>query len=259
MAGKPKSFRALIQSGAVLPFAHRGAGLLAPENTFAAFRHAVDLGYPIIETDIQASRDGTLYAFHDASLGRLTGENHTVAQLSDADLAGLRIKDKHPIPKLADLFEAFPETYFNLDAKTWPSVGPLADLIQKMQAQPRVNIGSFSHARIKAVLSQLGPETSHSLGTSASVGFYFAALAGVRQSFSAQCVQFPVLYKGVRLVNQRNIAFAHRMGLKVHVWTVNDADEMHRLLDMGVDGVMTDDCELLKSVMVARDLWRENY
>lgn len=259
MADKPLSFRALIRSGVVLPFAHRGAGVLAPENTFAAFRHAVDLGFPIIETDIQSSRDGTLYAFHDASLKRLTGTDRTIAQLSDADITDLRIDDQHPIPKLADLFEAFPETYFNLDAKTWQAVGPMADLIQKADARHRVNIGSFSEARIKAVLNRLGPDTSHSMGTSASVRFYFAAMSGLAQNFTAQCVQFPVVYKGVRLINQRNIAFAHRLGLKVHVWTVNDADEMHRLLDLGVDGLMTDDCALLKSVMASRNLWQSDY
>ena len=255
MADSPISFRDILATSKVVPFAHRGAGLLAPENTLAAFKHAIALGYPVIETDIQASRDGTLYAFHDADLIRLTGENLTIGALKDVDIDRIMVQGSHPIPKLADVFEAFPDTCFNLDAKTWPAVVPMSVLIQKMNASRRVCIGSFSEARIKAVLSHLGPDTSHSLGTAGAIRFFFAALAGLRQTFTASCVQFPVRYKGVTMINARNLEFAHRTGLKVHVWTVNDAPTMTSLLDLGVDGLMTDDCALLRSVLEQRGIW----
>lgn len=255
MADSLISFQDILATSKVVPFAHRGAGLLAPENTFAAFEHAVALGYPVIETDIQASLDGTLYAFHDDDLKRLTGESLTIGGLRDVDIDRIKVQGRHQIPKLADMFEAFPDTCFNLDAKTWAAVEPMSVMIRHMNANSRVCIGSFSEARIKAVLALLGPKTSHSLGTAGAVRFFFAALAGLQQSFSANCVQFPVRYKGVTLINARNVAFAHQLGLKVHVWTVNDEATMNSLLDLGVDGLMTDDCALLRLVLEERGVW----
>jgi glycerophosphoryl diester phosphodiesterase len=255
MARSTLTFNDLLNAVPLVPFAHRGAGLLAPENTMAAFEHAVALGYPVIETDIQASRDGTLYVYHDKNLVRLTGTNAQIANLSDADIASIQVAGAHPLPKLADVLEAFPETLFNLDAKTWPATQPMAELIRKAGAEDRVCIGSFSEARIRKVVGQIGAGTCHSLGTGGAVRFYFAAQLGLPQRFSAACVQFPVTYKGVTLVNRRTVDYAHRQGLKVHVWTVNDTDEMERLLDLGVDGLMTDDCAAMRDVLEARGLW----
>lgn len=255
MAGAGPTFRDMLNRRAILPFAHRGAGLLAPENTRAAFAQAVALGYPVIETDIQASADGSLYVFHDRSLQRLTGEDRTIDSLSDRDIRALRVNGDHAIPKLADMLEEFPETCFNLDAKTWPCVAPMAELIRRTGSRDRLCIGSFSEARIKAVLAELGGDICHSLGTAAAVRFYFGSLARIPLRFTADCLQFPVVYKGVTLVNRRTVDYAHRLGLKLHVWTVNDSREMHRLIDLGVDGLMTDDCHLMKGVLSDRGLW----
>lgn len=236
-------------------FAHRGASLLAPENTEAAFREAVNLGYHLIETDIQASADGTLFVFHDDTLERMTGEKRPLGQLYDQEISELRIKGTHPIPKLLDMMEAFPEALFNIDVKTWPTAAPLAEFLQQRDFRERVCIGSFSDGRTSAVTSVLGRDTCHSLGTRNSVRWYLGALFGIPQKFSAQCAQLPLKHKGVPLIMERTIAYAHRNNLKLHIWTVNDAPTMHRLIDLGVDGIMSDDCVLLKTVLTERGLW----
>jgi glycerophosphoryl diester phosphodiesterase len=251
------SFRDLMQSGRIMPFAHRGAGLLAPENTMAAFRAAVDLGFRAIETDVQLSKDGVLFLHHDTSLKRLTGEDRLLEDLTAADLDALTIEGAHAIPRLADAVEAFPEAVFNLDAKTWRSVAPMAEFIRTNALVDRVCIGSFSDARIDGVLSGIGARTCHSIGTRNSVRFFFGYLSGLPLSFTADCVQLPVAYGGAPLVTARSVAYAHRRGLKLHVWTVNDRAEMHRLIDFGVDGLMSDDCALLKEVLIERGHWRD--
>jgi len=249
------TFRQALACGRTLPFAHRGAGRVGPENTEAAFRGAVDLGFEIVETDIQASRDGTPYIFHDKSLARLTGDARKLEALSDHEIAAIRVKGDHAVPRLADMFEAFPDTLFNLDAKTWAVTRPLAELILKMNARPRVCIGSFSDARIRAVLDILGPQTCHSVGTMNAVRFFVGGLGGINQTFTADCIQFPTHKFRVPLVTRRAVDYAHRLGMKVHVWTINDPEGMQALLDLGVDGIMTDECALLKQVMTARGHW----
>ena len=249
------AFEEVLNSGRVLPFAHRGAGRLAPENTMRAFAGAVEMGFPCLETDIQVSRDGVPFAFHDDDLKRLTGEGRRIIDLSAADIASLRVGGDHAIPRLADLLEAFPETLFNLDAKTDATPAPLAAQINRHGAARRVCIGAFSDARIRATLKHLPPGTCHSIGTGQAVRFLLGARTGLPLRFSARCAQLPRRWHGVTLVSRRVLAYARRRGLRLHVWTINEASEMHALLDLGVDGIMTDDCALLRRVMQERGLW----
>lgn len=249
------SFKELLARNQVLAFAHRGAGRLAPENTQEAFRHAVDLGFRVIETDIQASRDGTAFVYHDATLERLTGDERRIQDLSDREITRLRIEQDHEIPKLADVLESFPQTLFNLDAKTWEATEPMVSVIRKIGAVDRVCIGSFSDARIRAVTGPLGADTCHSMGTASAIRLYLSSFTGLARKPSAQCVQFPMQHYGVSLTTKRMLNHVRRLGLKLHIWTINDAKTMHQLLDLGVDGIMTDDCVLLKSVMQERGVW----
>ncbi|NOX73185.1 MAG: glycerophosphodiester phosphodiesterase [Alphaproteobacteria bacterium] len=250
------SFREALSRPGILAFAHRGAGDVAPENTMAAFQGAVDMGFPVLETDIQASRDGTLYTFHDEDLQRLTGEPRSIGDLTDGEIAALRIKGKHQIPHLADVFEAFPDTLFNLDAKTDITAKPLAGLIKHMDRRDQVCIGSFSDRRINTVLRGLGSDTCHGLGLHKGAAFYLSARLHLALRFRAQCVQLPMQYHGINIVTPQSIAHAHRVGLKLHVWTVNDAKTMRHLIALGVDGIMTDNCALLKLELKNADLWR---
>lgn len=251
----PVTFRDLLHGGGVLPFAHRGAGLVAPENTMAAFQAAVDLGFLALETDVQISKDGVLFVHHDNSLKRLTGEDRRFETLTSGEIDQLRIRGGHAIPRLADVFEAFPDAVFNLDAKSWAATDGMAALIRSHGIAQRVCIGAFSDGRIRRVMSQLDRGALQSIGTARTIRFALGVVSGIGQRLGADCVQLPVARYGVTLVTAKSIAYAHRLGLKVHVWTVNDGDEMHRLIDLGVDGLMSDDCALLKSVLISRGCW----
>lgn len=248
-------FREALNSGKVLAFAHRGAGRVAPENTLAAFAAAADLGYDLLETDIQVSRDGTPFVFHDRDLHRLTGDRRRIGTLSDADIDSIRIRTDHAIPRLDDLLESFPDALFNLDAKTDATPAPMAAVIIRHRAARRVCIGSFSDARIRATLKHLPEGTCHSIGTAQTIRFFLGYVSGLPLAIGADCAQLPLSWYGAPLVNARALAFARKRGLRLHVWTVNDAAEMHRLLALGVDGIMTDDCALLRRVMAERGLW----
>ncbi len=249
------SFADLLDGCAVLPFAHRGASLVAPENTMAAFAAAVSLGFNIIETDIQVSQSGTPYVFHDDSTLRMTGQAHPIADLSDAKIAQLRISGKHAIPTLAAVFEEFPDICFNLDAKSDTAPDAMARVIRRANAQARVCIGSFSDRRIARIKALLGGDICYGLGMASAARFFLASRSGICQKFSARCVQLPISYRGVQIVSARTIQYAHKVGLKLHVWTVNDAAAMTDLLALGCDGIMTDDCARLKTVMQEYGAW----
>ena len=238
----------------VLAFAHRGGDRVAPENTMAAFENAVAQGYRYIETDVHASKDGEVYAFHDDNLARMVGEEVAISTLTAKEVDALRLAGGHHIPRMAELFESFPEARFNIDAKAWPVVDPLVALLNKTGTQARCCIGSFSDKRIKAVLKGAG-DMCHSVGPFGAARFRFAAWAQAPLSYSAGCLQFPVAQYGIDMVTRASVAYAHKRGLQVHAWTINDESTMHDLLDLGVDGLMTDDCALLKRVLESRNLW----
>ena len=252
MRAKAK-FSYLAHDG-VLAFAHRGGDRVAPENTMAAFQDAVGQGYRYLETDVHASKDGVVYAFHDDNLARMVGEDVAISTLTAAEIDRLRVHGAHHIPTMAELFETFPEARFNIDAKAWPVVEPLIGLINKTETQERICIGSFSDARIKAVVRGVG-DVCHSVGPLGGARFRFAAWGRLPLSYSAGALQFPVSEYGIPMVTKASIAYAHQRGLQVHVWTINDESTMHMLLDLGVDGLMTDDCALLKRVLQSRNLW----
>ncbi|MDA8544629.1 glycerophosphodiester phosphodiesterase [Alphaproteobacteria bacterium] len=251
---RPSAKYKYLDHQGVLAFAHRGGDRVALENTMAAFQNAVGQGYRYLETDVHASKDGVVYAFHDDDLNRMVGEDMAISTLTAAEIDGLQMHGEHHIPTMAELFETFPEARFNIDAKAWPVVEPLIALINKTQTHERICIGSFSDARIKAVRRGVG-DVCHSVGPMGAARFRLGACGRLRLSYSAGAVQFPVSEFGVPMVTPASVAYAHRRGLQVHVWTINDESTMHRLLDMGVDGVMTDDCALLKKVLLARNLW----
>ena len=250
---KKSSYEFLRHDG-VLAFAHRGGDRVAPENTMAAFADAVAQGYRYLETDVHASKDGVVYAFHDNDLTRMVGDNVAISALTAKQIDALQLAGGHGIPRMSDLFEAFPEARFNIDAKDWPVVAPLADLINQTKTHQRVCIGSFSDKRIAEVLRLTG-DICHSVGPRGAARFMLGAKTRLPFRFSAGCLQFPVRQAGIDMVTRATVSYAHKRGLQVHVWTINDESQMHELLDMGVDGLMTDDCAMLKRVLKNRKLW----
>ena len=250
-----ESFREIVRSGVPLAFAHRGHNVALPENTMAAFQAAYDMGIRFLETDIRSSRDGVSFVFHDADLTRLNGDPRKIGDMSAAEIEAVRLDGSHPIPRLDDLLEAFPDAYFNLDAKSEDGPEAMAQVLLAHGAAARVCIGSFSDKRIRRTLKAMGQDVCHSLGTGSAVRFYLGARVGLRQNFGADCVQFPMRHKGVRTTDRQIVNFARKVGLSFHVWTVNSPDVMRYLMDLEVQGIMSDDTALLKSELLARNRW----
>jgi glycerophosphoryl diester phosphodiesterase len=238
-----------------LAFAHRGGASHFPENSWKAFEHAVGLGYSYLETDAHATADGTVIAFHDRTLDRVTDATGRIADLTTAQIAKARIGGTEPIPLLAELITAWPAVRFNIDVKDEPVIGPLIDVLRATNCWARVCLTSFSGSRLDAT-RRLLPRPVCTATTPAGIGAIRAGLPvkTLMTRFAArsvQCAQIPA-----SMATSRFIAHAHAAGLQVHAWTVNEPASMIRLLDLGVDGIMTDETEALRDVLIARGQWR---
>ena len=237
-----------------LAFAHRGGPGHYPENSWPAFEHAVRLGYSYLETDAHSTSDGVLLAFHDHTLDRVTDRSGTIADLPASEVAVARIGGLEPIPVLAELLAAWPDVRFNIDVKHAPAAQPLAELIRRAAAWDRVCITSFSAARLRATRRYLDRPVTMAASPvgAAALGSRLPprALAPAFSRHQVRCAQLPV-----RMANAPLIARAHAAGLQVHIWTVNERALMNSLLDTGVDGLMTDNTELLREVLIARGQW----
>lgn len=236
-----------------IPFAHRGGASDNPENTMPAFAHAVALGYTYLETDVHATADGVLVAFHDPDLSRTCGRPGTIATLPAREVAAARVDGREPIPLFEELVGSFPGARFNIDCKADSAVAPLIDALRRLDCLDRVCIGSFSDRRLRRIRAAFGGPLCTSLGPTQVATLMSAG----RVPWGGQVAQVPVRAGRVTVVTPRTLAAAHRRGLHVHVWTIDDAGEMERLLDLGVDGIMTDRPQVLKDVLVARDAWYE--
>ena len=237
-----------------LAFAHRGGASHFPENSWQAFEHAVALGYSYLETDAHATADGTVVAFHDKTLDRMTDSAGPIARLTSAQVAAARIGGTEAIPQLADLLMAWPEHRFNIDVKDEPAIGPLVQVLRATNAWDRVCLTSFSGRRLNATRALL-PRPVCMATPPAAVGAITAGtpvsvLAARFARLSIQCAQVPV-----RVASAQFIRRAQAMGLQVHVWTVNDPAVMISLLDRGADGIMTDSTQALRDLLIARGQW----
>jgi glycerophosphoryl diester phosphodiesterase len=239
-----------------IPFAHRGGAADGLENTVFQFRRAVELGYRYIETDVHATADGKLVAFHDETLDRMTDGAGRIADLPWSDVSQARVAGKEPVPLFEELLETFPEVRWNVDIKAEPALHPLLDLLGRTDSWNRVCVGSFSEKRVVRAQHLAGPRLATSFGTRGVLNLRlrsWGAPLAVRRS--AVAAQVPEEQSGVPVVDRRFVRAAHARGVQVHVWTVNEADRMHRLLDLGVDGIMTDHIDTLREVMVERGVW----
>ncbi len=246
-----------------LAFAHRGGALLPEndgiENTQRAFQNAVDLGYRYLETDVHCSRDAVVYAFHDVELTRMTG---TVSGFHDLDSGGIdamRADGREPIPRLADLLEAFPNARFNIDAKSDDVVDPLLEVLRDADALDRVCLASFSAERLHRMRAAV--PTVPTCFSAGEIALLRLDPARYRQSRGTRrggaCVQVPIRRGRITVVTPGFVRRAHAIGVQVHVWTVDDPTEMRYLLDIGVDGLMSDRIDVLRDVLLERDQWEE--
>jgi glycerophosphoryl diester phosphodiesterase len=242
-------------------FAHRGAhGVASPdgagENTMAAFEAAIALGYRFVETDAHVTADGVLVAFHDHELDRVTDRTGEIGDLVWSEVAKARVGEAGDgVPLLEDLLTAWPDVRVNIDPKHDAAVEPLADLVRRTGTLDRVCFGAFSDKRLARLRSLLGPGTCTSMGPRAVRRLLVASRGVPAGRFGSACVQVPPSQGRMPLVTERFVTTAHDRGLPVHVWTIDDPVEMARLLDLGVDGIMTDRPDLLKDVLVARGQW----
>jgi len=248
-----------------IAMAHRGGAAhpanVGLENTMAAFREAVALGYGYLETDVHASADGRVVAFHDARLDRVTDAVGAIADLPYAAIAQARIGGVEPVPLLADLLEELPDVRVNIDIKADGALEPTVDLIRRLGVVDRVCVGSFSERRVRAARAALGPRLATAAGAVGIAGLRFAPQALSRLLHTpAPVLQIPAQHRlgprVVTLVTPRLVETVHALGKQVHVWfhdwSPEDAAEMHRLLDLGADGIVTDHIDVLAEVLRER-------
>lgn len=228
--------------------AHRGLALEAPENTLLAFAKAAAVGADYLETDVHVSSDGVAVVSHDPSLARLASRKADVAQLTMAELRRIELGYGQGFASLEETLDAFPDLRFNIDVKVEGAVAPTVAAIQRTRAAPRVLLTSFSDAR-RLRLAALVPDAVTSAGRAGVIRSRLTAFRGTRARIAetlrgAAALQIPERVGSVRLVTAAFVESVHRSGAEVHVWTVNDPADMERLLDLGVDGLVTDRADL---------------
>jgi glycerophosphoryl diester phosphodiesterase len=249
---------AYLDAPVPLAFAHRGGAAEGDENSMAAFARAVAAGYTYLETDVHATRDGVAVVFHDDTLDRMFGQRGKIENLTWNDVSSLRIAGESVVPALADLLDTWPECRINIDMKADSAVDPTIEAVWKLNARDRVLLASFSDERIQWARRVCGPRQATSMGQGETAKLKLGSLHGRGLSGfvpGVPAVQAPVRYRGVRVVDRRFIGHAHRLGMQVHVWTVDDPVVMNMLLDLGVDGIMTDRIDVLRDVLIARGNW----
>jgi glycerophosphoryl diester phosphodiesterase len=258
LAGRPLGFA----HRGFTPEEHRAGGAHAWENTVAAFRAAVDLGLTHLETDVHVTADEVAVVLHDPDLRRTTGHPGLVHELRWADLARYRVAGLHAVPRVEEVLEALPDVVLNVDVKRGRAARPLGLAVRAARAEHRVVVAAFDGRRARAA-QRVAPGVARSAGTVSVAATRLAvelaraspaaARAAVRAGLAgADALQVPLRAGGVDVVTPRLLDVVHEVGAQVHVWTVDDATEMHRLLDLGVDGVMSDRADVLARVLHER-------
>ncbi len=246
-----------------IALAHRGFSRDGLENSMAAFAAAVDLGLRYVETDVHATSDGVLVAFHDERLDRVTETTGAISALPWSVVSRARIGGVEPVPQLAELLGTWPTLRVNIDVKSPGAIVPLVRVIERTASHDRVCVTSFSDRRRLAVLRRLSRPVATSAGQGVAARFVAAtrvpggrgAALVARSLRDVDCLQVPERAGRVPVVTAATVAAAHRAGVQVHVWTVNDPSDMERLLDLGVDGLVSDRADLLRQVLERRGQW----
>ena len=224
--------------------AHRGGAEESYENTTESFEYSELLGCEFIETDVQVSSDGIPYIFHDDDLKRILNKPVRFDSLSSNEIDDLSIFNSCKIPKLSDTLLRFPNLCFQIDFKTDEVVMPALDVINDMNVFDRVCIASFSSKRLQKVRS-LYPDLCISMGPNEVFKTLVASLNLFKGEIPGDCLQIPMSYYGIKIVSKRFVDFVHSRGLKIMIWTINDIKTFKYLMNLGVDGIITDKPKLL--------------
>jgi glycerophosphoryl diester phosphodiesterase len=232
--------------------------LAGMENSMSAFRRAVEEGYRYIETDVQATTDGVVVVQHDDVLDRTTDRRGVIARLPWSEVGKARVGGREPIPTLEAVLEELPAARLNVDVKADNAVGPVLRVLERCNAWDRVCLASFSDARLARLRRLAGPRLTTSMGPGTVFALWSSGrwpVLGTRRFVRGQMAQVPEQQGPLRVVDRRFVDGAHRLGLEVHVWTINTEERMRALLDLGVDGIVTDRPDLLRDVLKSRDAW----
>lgn len=248
-------------------YAHRGwhlGELAGCENTMAAFHRAVDEGYSYLELDVHATRDGVAVVHHDPFLGRTTDTTGRIAALTSAALAQVRVRGREPIPHLEQVLKDLPDTRITIELKSDAAVDAVLAVLERTDAWDRVCIGGLLDRWLVRARAAAGPRLLVSMAQSAAFALrsraWIDALPGPLASLPSVAVRgdvahLPRRFGPLTVVDAQLVRTAHSHGREVHVWTVDEPAEMERLLDLGVDGLLTDRPDLLRDVLRARGQW----
>jgi len=242
-----------------LGLSHRGFSPEGLENTMASFEAAVELGFGYLETDVRTTSDGVLMAFHDETLDRVTDASGPIGARSLRELKDVRVGGTEPIPSFEELLVRWPQIRLNVDIKDTAAAGALAALIEKHQAHDRVLVTSFSDRRRLQCLGRLNRPAASSAGSVGTALMLLLSPLGLGRIVARvgrfQSVQVPQRYGALPVVTPGFLRRCHRAGVQVHVWTVNDQEQMEHLLDLGVDGLVSDRADKLAAVLGSRASW----
>lgn len=261
MGDDGKQVADFLRSDVPIAMAHRGfTAFKYPMNSIGAFREATRLGLDYLETDVRATRDGVAVILHDRRLARMTGLRGPIDQLDWRDVRQADLGSGETIPTLADVLDTFPDARVNIDIKAASAVDSTVRVIERAKAHNRVLVASFSDRRRRRALRQL----SKRVASAAGMGSFLAVAAAKTPQSRAyawrilrdsDCMQLPPRVGAVPVITPGLVRAAHAAGQQIHAWTVDDPHAMGALLDMGVDGIITDRADLLRDVLIARNQW----
>lgn len=233
----------------VIVLAHRG-GTLPTENTIAAFQIALAAGADVIETDIQATKDGVAVIFHDETIERLTGVKKRVSELDWSELSRIKLSEATGIPSLRQALTEFPLAKFNIDIKAEEAIADLVLTVETLQAHDRVLVSSFSNKRRLLALSRFSKPVATSASASVVIKIWFYSLIGLPAPVLAKtlegigALQIPRRIKFVKMDSRRFIRKVKATGTQLHYWTINNPQEILELASLGASGIVTDVPEL---------------
>ncbi|WP_028936070.1 glycerophosphodiester phosphodiesterase [Pseudonocardia spinosispora] len=245
---------------------HRGwqlDELTGMENSLSSFRRALDEGFRYLEIDVHATSDGVVVVSHDSTLDRTTDGVGPIAAQTWEQVRRARIAGREPVVTLREVIESLPDALLNIDVKADPAVEPTLRLLDSTDAWHRVCLASFSATRLTRLRAAAGPKLITSCSPRDAValrtrGWLRQARLrplGSRLPVMAQLAQLPRRHGRLTVVDPSLVAEAHALGMEVHVWTINDSAQMRELLDMGVDGLVTDRPDMLRDVLADRGEW----
>lgn len=256
MAAKPK----YLDGPWPRAFAHRGwhiDDLAGMENSLPAFRRAWSEGFHYLETDVQVTSDGVVVVHHDPTLDRSTDSAGVISELPWSQVRQARINGVEPVSRLEDVLEELPGAYFNIDVKTDAAVEPFVDVVNRTGTVDRVAAASFSSGRLARIRKLLGDRIAMAMGPASTAAIWLNARSPVRLPLriKGNMAQVPLIYKGIPVIRKEFVESAHRSDVEVHVWTIDDAEQMQGLLGIGVDGLVTDRPDTLRQVLQERGVW----